>query len=362
MKYVKKNYCNRRIHIGLVAHCKEGCKYGLLYGFRKPPYMGGNENVYEHKLLFFEKDTSLELLENTLVSYLSFDYNGFTPNVDYVFPLSSLVVHRDTRGTQRADNVYHDDETWRLINEGKPYVDFESGRNCVIYYPIIQDDTCTIWEGLLGNGIYVSKHTEWLIFEMYNELIQIDYKGWPTITEVAYAICRFKKQIEAINAYEEIDRYQIVKIKQYVSRPGRDDNYFEDIKYCLMSDDKYLSYLLPSKRENIFFDDNATYGDGYSSGMHIMEEETAKAREYAKNEYTKEKHFAFLVSDYFSELIRMKEQAEYLNSCIINSFDVNNASKVANNFQGEITADFRELVDEYNQKTVVGLLEVHPHK
>ena len=160
--------------------------------------------------MFFEKDTSLELLENTLVSYLSFDYNGFTPNVDYVFPLSSLVVHRDTRGTQRADNVYHDDETWRLINEGKPYVDFESGRNCVIYYPIIQDDTCTIWEGLLGNGIYVSKHTEWLIFEMYNELIQIDYKGWPTITEVAYAICRFKKQIEAINAYEEIDRYQII--------------------------------------------------------------------------------------------------------------------------------------------------------
>ena len=66
---------------------------------------------------------------------------------------------------------------------------------------------------------------------MFNDLIQTNYQGWPTTEEVANSIEQFKKQVEAINAYKEIDTYQIIKIKQYVSRPGRDDNYFEDINY-----------------------------------------------------------------------------------------------------------------------------------
>ena len=317
MRYVNISYSNRRIHLGLVAHCHKGSKYGVLYGFRKPPYMGGDENVYEHKIFYFEKNESLEMKENTLVSYLSYDYNGFTPKAEYVHPLSSLVVHEDKRGTMRADNVRHDDETWRLINEGLPYVDFKSGRHCYVHYPIIIGDTCTIWRGLLGIGIYVERHNEWLIYEMFNDLIQTNYQGWPTTEEVANSIEQFKKQVEAINAYKEIDTYQIIKIKQYVSRPGRDDNYFEDINYSLMSDDKYLSFLLPSKRENVFFDDNAYPSDGYSNGMYVMEEETTRAREDAKKNYTKEKHFAFLVSDYFKEIMERKEKTEYLNKCIM---------------------------------------------
>lgn len=71
MRYVNISYSNRRIHLGLVAHCHKGSKYGVLYGFRKPPYMGGDENVYEHKIFYFEKNESLEMKENTLVSYLS---------------------------------------------------------------------------------------------------------------------------------------------------------------------------------------------------------------------------------------------------------------------------------------------------
>ena len=40
MKYIDKNYSNRQIHLGLVARCEKNDKYGLLYGFREPPYDG----------------------------------------------------------------------------------------------------------------------------------------------------------------------------------------------------------------------------------------------------------------------------------------------------------------------------------
>lgn len=121
MKYINKDYSNRQIHLGLVASCRKNNRFGLLYGFRKPPY-DGKEELFENKLFYFEKDPLLEISENTLVSYLAYDYNGFTPKVDYVYPVSSLVKHKDERGVYRADDVYHDDETWRLINEGIPFL------------------------------------------------------------------------------------------------------------------------------------------------------------------------------------------------------------------------------------------------
>ena len=152
MRYIHKDLLrsrNRKIHLGLIAKCNKGNKFGLIYGIRIPPSNGG-EQIYENKLYYFEKDDDLEIIQNSLVSYLSFDYNGFTPKVDYVYPVSSLIMHHDRRGTRRADDVYHDDETWRLINEGIPFFDYEPSRNYCIYYPIIKDDECTIWEGLFG--------------------------------------------------------------------------------------------------------------------------------------------------------------------------------------------------------------------
>jgi len=363
MEYVSKMYSNRRIHLGLIARCKMNEEYGLLYGFREPPYMGGNENIYERKLLYFEKETNYEISEDTIVYYLSYDYNGFIPMVEYVSPISSLVVHEDKRGVQRADNVYHDDETWRLINEGIPYIDFQSGRNCVIHLPLIKDGICTMWEGLLGNGIYVERHTEWLIYEMYNELTQINYIGWPSLEEVTNEISKFSKQVDAIDAYAIIDTFQVTKIRRYISRPGQDDIYFEILHQCLPdNEDEYLSYLLPTKQEDVFYDDNAYPYDGYSSGIDLMLEESQQAREIAKKEYTKEKHLAFLINNFFATMVEKKERTENLKKEIKKIFGVEYACKIANVFNGHITENFKKLVDNYNQSTVVGLLEIHPQK
>ena len=346
MEYVKKDYSNRRIHLGIIAHCNMSDKYGLLYGFREPPY-DGVRKIHENKLLFFEKDPCLEITENTLVSYLSYDYNGFTPKVDYVYPVSTLIKNRE-------DNICHED---RLVNEGIPYFKYSSGREYCIYYPIINGNTCTVWRGLFGCGIYMNKEAN--IYEMYKELCSINYSGWPTLEEVTNAIIKFKKQIDSINAFEIIDTFEIMKIGRYISRPGRDDHYSEDLFQSLPNDDKFLSYLLPTKQENIFFDNNAYRSDGYREGVLLLDEEAKQSRDNAKAKYSKEKHLAFLISDYFSENLKKKERAEFLNSKIRKEFDIDNACEIASQFNGKITDEFISMLNEYNKSTVMGPLELN---
>lgn len=343
MKYINKvlKYDSRRIHLGLVISCKNGEHHGLLYG--------------EKKYLYFEKNTDVEIPQNTIVSYLSYDYKEKNPKVDFVYPLSTLVKIKDRRGSVRADGVYHDDETWRLINEGIPYVDFESGRNCCIYYPIINDNTCTIWTGLLGCGIYVKG--EWLIFEMFNELSSIKYTGWPTIEDVTNAVIKFKEEIDSINAFDIIDTFKITKKCRYISRPGKDDTYSEDLYQCLPNGDKYFSYLLPTKQENVFFDGNAYRSDGYKDEDILMKEETIQAREKAKLEYSKEKHFAFLINDFYSTYVENTERAELLKSQIYEEFDVDNTSEIVSQFTGQITEDFVNTIIEYNENKIKKRIE-----
>jgi len=343
MKYIDNSRNNRQIHIGLVAYCEKDAKYGLLYG--------------ENKLLYFEKDTNLVIENNTLVSYLSFDHNVSIPKVDYVYPLTQLVQHNDKRSSRRADNIYHDDETWRLINEGIPFVDFESGRHCYVYYPIINDDICTVWHGLLGCGLYV--HGEQFIYEMFNELNTINYTSWPTLEEVTNAIVEFKKHIDSINVFDIIDTFEIMKICNYISRPGRDDHYSEDLYQCLPNDDKYLSYLLPTKQKNIFFDDNAYRSDGYKDDVILLKEETINAREKAKAEYSKEKHLAYLIRNYFYDALKNKERTDLLKQKILDEFNINKASKITAQFNGNITEEFLALLNSYNKVTKVNPNEMH---
>ena len=306
--------------------------------------------------MYFEKDSDFEIKERTLVSYLSYDYNGFTPEVVYVYPVDTIVRHNDRRGTYRADDVYHDDETWRLINNGIPYFDYSYGREYCIYYPIIKDNICTMWRGLFGSGIYMDKEAQ--IYELIREIENLNYLGWPSLEDVSVEITKIKEYIDSINAIDIIDTYKIEQVNTYHSIPGGDDSYSEHKYWKLQSDDSFLNYLLPTKDELVFFDDNAYRSDGYSDGRFVLEEETTQYREKAKEEYSKEKHFAFLISDFFSEILEKKERTACLNKRIDEEFDISNASEVVSNFKGKITDDFIALVNKYNGSTVIGPLEL----
>lgn len=352
MKYLTNLWqSNRSVHIGLVAKCEKFDDYGLLFGFRKAPYGDSKQKAREHKIFYFEKDPNSKIESNTLVTYLSYDYNSFSPKAERVYPLDELISHHDKGGVLREDGRYHDDVTWRLINEQKPFIDYFD-RNCIIYYPTIENERCFIWEGSWGVGMYWN--IEGYIYKMWDEIMKTNCKGWtfwPSLEETAKKISEFKHYIDSTNAFDIIDTYVIHRKEWYQSRQGKDDDFFNiDIIPHLHSDDKYLQSLLPLEKSEDYIEVSPGEGYHYKNGTYFLEEETKAAINKAKLEYSKEYHLAYLIRDYFSEVNNKELRLTRLYKDIYYQFDVEYADAVLDKFRGRIDdVRFRILLDKYNE-------------
>lgn len=348
MKYYDLGTSKQSVHIGMIAKCNYNQNYGLLLGFRKAPHVPYQKTIIEHKIFYFEKDLGLVYKQNTLVSYLSCDYDNFSPKAEYVLPLTDLIVHHDRRSKLREDRALHDDETWRLINEGKPFINYSDDRDCIVCYPIIDGDICYLYEGLWGIGLCWD--VEAYIYKMYNEIQKLHYTEWPSLEQTIVKINELKNYVESINAEEIINTYTITKSEKYITRPGKDFNYYVISKnYNLHTDDKYLQFLLPSKSD-LIEQEEVTSLHGYNEGVFPLIEETETAQEKAKSIYSKEKHFAYLLRDYFMNEKEKELTVKTLNKEIYYKFDIENAEKVINRFRGTIDdQQFIRLLDEYNQ-------------
>ena len=349
MEYITNLWrSNRRVHIGMIAKCEINDNYGLIFGFRKAPYGDSKQKATEHKIFYFEKDVDFKIEKNTLVSYLSYDYNKFSPKAERVYPIEELISHHDSGGILREDGDYHDDETWKLINEEKPFIDYYD-RDCIIYYPTIEDDICYIWEGLWGVGMYWN--IEGYIYKMYDTIKNINYKGWPSLKETNEKISELKNYIDSVNANDIIDTYEVRKIEWHQSRPRKDYDYFiTDIISSIDSDDKYFHFLLPLVNDRGFIEFPPGDIYKYKNGDYILEEETNTAKDEARLEYSKENHLAYLIRDYFGEANEKELYLTRLYKDIYYQFDVEKANEVLDKFRGKIdNIRFRILLDKYNE-------------
>lgn len=349
MKYLTNLWqSNRSVHIGLIAKCEKFDNYGLLFGFRKAPYGDSKQKAREHKIFYFEKDVDFKIEKNTLVSYLSYDYNTFSPKAERVYPIEVLISHHDCGGTKRDDGDFHDDITWKLINEEKPFIDYYD-RNCIIYYPTIENDICYIWEGLWGVGMYWNIEGD--IYKMYDAIKNINYEGWPLLKETIEKINEFKNYIDSVNANDIIDTYEVRKIEWCQSRPRKDYDFFHtDIISSLDSDDKYFQYLLPLVNDKGFIEIPPGENYKYKNGDYLLEEETNVAKDKARLEYSKENHLAYLIRDFFGEANEKELYLTRLYKDIYYQFDVEKANVVLDKFRGRIDdVRFRILLDKYNE-------------
>ena len=341
---------NRSVHLGMIAKCNYNEKYGLLLGFRKPPHVPGQETrEVEHKIFYFEKELKFVIKENTLVSYLSYDYDNFSAKAENVLPLTDLIIHHDRRTKFREDRVLHDDEAWNLINEAKPFIDYSiNDRECVVYYPIIEDDICYLYDGLWGIGLYWDK--EAYIYKMFTDIRETHYAGWPSFEQTIVIINEIRNYVESINAEEIINTYTIERHEEYFTRPGKDYNFYDIYRVSILrTEDKYLQFLLPSKGELIEHDE-VTSLHGYRIGVFPLKEEAEAAQEKAKSIYSKQNHFAYLLRDFFMSEKEKELTVKTLNMEIPYKFDIVNAEKVINRFQGTIDDQhFVRLLDDYNQ-------------
>lgn len=237
MKYFDLSSFNRSVHIGMIAKCSYNQNYGLLLGFRKAPHEPYRETKIEHKIFYFEKDLRLTYKQNTLVFYISYDYDNFSAKADNVLPLTDLIVHYDRRTKLREDRALHDDETWKLINEAKPFIDYSiNHRTCVVHYPIIESDTCYLYEGLWGIGMCWDVQGD--IYKMFNDIRETHYDGWPSLEQTIVKINELKACVESINSNEIINTYTITRTETFFTRPGKDFDYVVIAKhYNLQTDD-----------------------------------------------------------------------------------------------------------------------------
>ncbi len=350
MRYLDMGLSNRSVHLGMIAKCNYNQNYGLLLGFRKTRHVPGKKTrEVEHKIFYFEKDLNLVIKENTLVSYLSYDYDNFSAKAENVLPLTDLVIHHDRRTKFREDRALHDDETWNLINEAKPFIDYSfNDRNCVVYYPIIEEDICYLYVGLWGIGLYW--HEEAYIYKMFKDIRETHYAGWPSFEQTIVIINELRNYVESINAEEIINTYTIERHEEYFTRPGKDFDFYDIYKVSILrTEDKYLQFLLPSKGELIEHDE-VTSLHGYRTGVFPLKEEAEAAQEKAKSIYSKENHFAYLLRDFFMSEKEKELTVKTLEMEIPYKFDIVNAEKVINRFQGTIDdQQFMRLLDEYNQ-------------
>lgn len=360
MRYLDMGLSNRSVHLGMIAKCNYNQNHGLLLGFRKTRHVPGKKTRdVEHKIFYFEKDLKLVIKENTLVSYLSYDYDNFSAKAENVLPLTDLIIHHDRRTKFREDRALHDDEAWNLINEAKPFIDYSiTNRNCIVYYPIIEGDICYLYHGLWGIGLYW--HEEAYIYKMFKDICEnreTHYAGWPSFEQTIVIINELKNYVESINAEEIINTYTIERHEEYFTRPGKDFNFYDIYKVSILrTEDKYLQFLLPSKGELIEHDE-VTSLHGYRTGVFPLKEEAEAAQEKAKSIYSKEDHFAYLLRDFFmsekeKELTAKTSEmtAKALEMEIPYKFDIVSAEKVINRFQGTIDDQlFVRLLDDYNQ-------------
>ena len=356
MEYVNKTHGNRSVHLGFIKQCRNGEDYGLLFGYRTPPYMPSRsiyETPQENKLFYFKKPKELQLKENTWVTYLAYDYNGFVPEAEYIFLYSSLIYNYDAKGILRDDGEEHDDKTWKLINNGTPF-----RSNGSVYYPIIENNTCTIYQGTFHAGMYSTR--EWNTYCLFNEIESIDYRGWPSIDDATEYIQQITQYVETVDAFDIFDRFSMRKECIYRSRPGKDDHYVETLKQNLPSDDTYLLQLLPSKEEEVFYDDNAYPSDGYKTETIELKKEAAEKIEMAKSVYSKEKHIACLISDFFYSIKETEMHVDMLKRQISQETDQKKVDYVRGVFYGGLDWEFLERLNRYNESTVVGALEVTP--
>ena len=189
---------------------------------------------------------------------------------------------------------------------------------------------------------------------MWNEILKTNCKGWtswPSLEETTEKISEIKHYIDSINANDIIDTYEILRKEWYQSRQGKDDDFFHiDIISNLQSNDKYFQYLLPLEKDEDYIEVPPGEGYKYKNGVYFLEEETKAAKDKARLEYSKEKHLAYLIRDFFCEANEQELYLTRLYKDIYYQFDVEKANVVLDKFRGRIDdVRFRILLDKYNE-------------
>lgn len=278
-----------QLTLGIIRFCAENFTLGVIQSWDK---------YSQYRLFTFNKDRKLELSENTLVAFVKSSQNKF---VNHVIPIDNFIRTSNFKGFDKRYNGHlYSDEVWENIISCNPIISL-SEYLIMICIPVYNKDDNSI--SIIENSLSgIDKY----IFNLHEQLIKIpninlDYE------DLAKFISEKTKYINKLNIKKIVSKYTVIQITTFLQRPGKDDQYYVDKSYNLPHKDPYLSYLLPTKVENVFADDNcssSTYED--KDSKILLVDETKRLQEQALTRYSKKDHIAFLINKYYNDFYANK--------------------------------------------------------
>ena len=293
MKKIKETKEKYHIQVGYVLKFKE--QRCIIIG-RTSVWVGGSKFVTKFIICQYNNlKNSKTPREGDLVFFAVKD------NYDEairVIGLDDITIAEDisVRTYREECDLYYTDEQYDAFMANK----FFLSNNCA-YCPIeAKNDTVYYCHDLLD---YYSKK----IYEGYKEQKSINWLGYPSLEEITATISKYKKYVRYFNFEKIISTYKVVKDGWFQCRPGRDDFFNITVTRTIDSSDPYIKSLVPLNEDTDYYT-CCGRGAGDDDYTILLEDEMKENINRAREIYSKDKHFAFLIDKYYKDIFHRKEK------------------------------------------------------
>lgn len=294
-----------RIRIGIICQCRKGYDYGWMYSYLCYSYdSGDSQRKYNSIRLFFifKKQTDYVLTDGTLVAFESVDdENGYAENVT---ELNRLPFLNSETGIESDDKLIED-----YNDKNLPYweICYKSRNKNPDYYCIIypiKNRLTNKYE--LAYNVLIDKEEE--IFNLIYSIHKIGFKRM-SLEEITQKIISIREYVNSFSLDDVLNTYECNESGYLQYRPGRDDHFFYSTSKTIDTDDEYIKNIIPLGVESDYCSCVGRDQDDYSR---TNEYETEYGKKIAYSNYSKEKHYAFLISSFFEKYYTSKKEHEML--------------------------------------------------
>lgn len=293
MRTIKETKVKYHIQVGYVLKIKE--QKSIIIG-RTSVWVGGS--MFATKFIICQynlKNSKKALKEGDLVFFAVRD------NCDEairVIGVDDITVAEDisVRTYRKECGLYYTDEQYDAFMANKFFLS-----NSCAYCPVeTKRDTVYYCHDILD---FYSKN----LYEGYKELKSINWSGYPSLEEITVTITKYKKYVRYFNSEKIISTYKVVKDGWFQCRPGRDDHFNITITRTIDSSDPYIKSLVPLNEDKDYY---ACVGRGAGDDDYtiLLEGEMKENINKARENYSKDKHLAFLIDKYYKDIFQRKEK------------------------------------------------------
>ncbi len=313
-----------RIRIGVICGCKDNEDFGWLYSYFCFAYDYGRK-IHSTQMFFtFKKEKNRVIDDGTLVAFISLnDSLGHAVNIIDLKELPFFYA-------DSSDN----DNIKQSIKDKHPYWEIHYRWRfdyCCINFPYKRnkyEEANIVYKVLHG------KDNE--IFKLLYALKLSEFK-YLTLEEISDNLLSIDNYVNSFSLEDVLKTYECGESGYFQCRPGRDDSFNITHFKTIRTEDVYIRSIIPLCEEK---DSYACVGRGVDDDDYyiINKDETEEGCRLARITYTKNKHKAYLIKNFFEEYLTSK--AEYENILMrINNLKLTDRFRYDNFGYGNYTID-----------------------